>query len=212
MIARAALRQSVRATRAYATQAAKSTPPVKLFGIDGSYASALYTASAKSSSIEATEKSLASLKTVLEKDTKLKTILENPSLSAGDKKEVVDALVKASSVDETVANFLSVLADNNRLGLVSDVIRQFETLSNAYHGLVEATVTSAEALDKKTLNRLEAALQKSEFVGKGKQLKLTNKVNADILGGLVVEVGDRTVDLSVSAKIARLNKLLTDTV
>jgi F-type H+-transporting ATPase subunit O len=37
------------------------------------------------------------------------------------------------------------------------------------------------------------------------------QVNPDILGGLVVEIGDRTIDLSVSAKIAKLNKLLTDT-
>jgi F-type H+-transporting ATPase subunit O len=38
------------------------------------------------------------------------------------------------------------------------------------------------------------------------------KVNPDILGGLVVEIGDRTIDYSVSAKIAKLNKLLTDIV
>lgn len=37
------------------------------------------------------------------------------------------------------------------------------------------------------------------------------QVNPDILGGLVVEIGDRTIDLSVSSKIAKMNKLLTDT-
>ena len=37
------------------------------------------------------------------------------------------------------------------------------------------------------------------------------QVNPDIIGGLVVEVGDRTIDLSVSSKIAKMNKLLTDT-
>lgn len=38
-----------------------------------------------------------------------------------------------------------------------------------------------------------------------------SKVNSDILGGLIVEIGDRTIDLSVSARIAKMNKLLTDT-
>ena len=71
-------------------------------------------------------------------------------------------------------------------------------------------VTSAQTLDNKTLNRLETAIAKSAFVGQGKKLKVTNKVNPDILGGLVVEVGDRTIDLSVSAKVAKLNKMLTD--
>jgi F-type H+-transporting ATPase subunit O len=78
------------------------------------------------------------------------------------------------------------------------------------------------------LQRLEAAVSKSEYVGQGKKLKVTNKVcrlqrliavswlkisqvSSDILGGLIVEIGDRTIDLSVSARIAKMNKLLTDT-
>jgi len=47
-------------------------------------------------------------------------------------------------------------------------------------------------------------------VGSGKKLKVVPKVNPEIRGGLVVEIGDRTIDLSVSAKMARMNKLLTD--
>lgn len=83
-------------------------------------------------------------------------------------------------------------------------------------------------MDSKTLSRLEAAVSKSAYVGQGKKLKVTNKVriplpqikdyrtnafqvNSDILGGLIVEIGDRTIDLSVSSKIAKMNKLLTDT-
>jgi len=54
-------------------------------------------------------------------------------------------------------------------------------------------------------------VSKSEY-SQGKKLKTVTKVNPDILGGLVVEIGERTIDLSVSSKIARLNKLLTETV
>ncbi|KAJ8118041.1 hypothetical protein ONZ43_g4074 [Nemania bipapillata] len=71
-------------------------------------------------------------------------------------------------------------------------------------------VTSAQALDSRTLSRLETAVAKSQYVGQGKKLKVTNEVKPDILGGLVVEIGDRTIDLSVSSKIAKMNKLLTD--
>ncbi len=61
------------------------------------------------------------------------------------------------------------------------------------------------------LKRLEAAIAKSEY-SQGKKIKTVAKVNPDILGGLVVEIGERTIDLSVSSKISRLNKMLTDTV
>lgn len=217
MLARTALRQHALrpaslVLRTYATAAASTQPPVQLFGLEGSYASALYTASAKASSIENTEKGLQSLQNVIKNDSKLLTVLANPSLSNDDKKIIVETLTKAASLDKTVSNFLEVLAENNRLSILEEVIQKFGVLSKAYHGQVEATVTSAEPLDNKILSRLEKAISNSKFVGKGKTLSLTNKVNPDILGGLIVEVGERTVDLSVSSKIAKLNHLLTESV
>ena len=68
-----------------------------------------------------------------------------------------------------------------------------------------------QKLDDKTLRRLETAVSKSEY-SQGKKLKTVTRVDPDMLGGLVVEIGERTIDLSVSSKIARLNKMLTDTV
>ncbi|KAK9377474.1 OSCP/delta subunit of ATPase [Lipomyces chichibuensis] len=196
--------------RTYAT-AASTAPPVQLFGVDGTYASALYTAAAKNSSLDATSKALTYLKTLLDKDADISGILSNPALSASDKKIVVETLSKSVSVP-TVANLLAVLAENNRLGLLSEVIEKFGTLMSAYNGEVEATITSAAPLDSKILSRIESAISKSQFVGAGKKLKVSNKVNPDILGGLIVEVGDRTVDLSVSSKISRLNALINEAV
>ena len=66
-----------------------------------------------------------------------------------------------------------------------------------------------QELDRKTIQRLETAIGKSEL-SQGKKLEVTQKVNPDIVGGLVVEVGDRTIDLSVASKITKMNKLLTD--
>ncbi|KAK9355399.1 OSCP/delta subunit of ATPase [Lipomyces doorenjongii] len=196
--------------RTYAT-AASTAPPVQLFGVDGTYASALYTAAAKNSSLDATSKALTYLKTLLDKDADVSGILSNPALSASDKKVVVETLSKSVSVP-TVANLLAVLAENNRLGLLSEVIEKFGTLMSAYKGEVEATITSAAPLDSKILSRIESAISKSQFVGAGKKLKVSNKINPDILGGLIVEVGDRTVDLSVSSKISRLNALINEAV
>jgi F-type H+-transporting ATPase subunit O len=68
-----------------------------------------------------------------------------------------------------------------------------------------------QPLDNKTLSRLEAAIHKSQYVATGQKLKVVSKVNPEIRGGLVVEIGDRTIDLSVSSKMAKMNKLLRDT-
>ncbi|PFH62052.1 hypothetical protein XA68_15260 [Ophiocordyceps unilateralis] len=147
-----------------------------------------------------------------EKDGKLSQVLATPTLTPDDKAAVVAELVKtmAASSSTTIKNFLDALAANNRLGLLPTVCAKFADLMAAARGEVQMTVTSAQPLDNKTLSRLETAITKSPYLAQGKRLKVNNQVNSDILGGLVVEIGDRTIDLSVSSRIAKMNKLLTD--
>lgn len=188
-------------------------PPVAVFGLDGTYASALYTAAAKTSALDSTSKSLAALAEVFRKDTKLPEILNAPTLSPGDKSQIVQELQRhmgGQDKGDTVKNFLKTLSDNNRLGILQGVCEKFATIMGAARGEMEMSVTSAAKLDNKILQRLETAVAKSEY-SQGKKLKVVSKVNPDIMGGLVVEIGDRTIDLSVSSKIAKMNKLLTDT-
>ncbi|MCJ1313302.1 ATP synthase F0 subcomplex subunit OSCP atp5 [Agyrium rufum] len=199
----------------YATAATSqdTKPPVALFGIDGTYASALYTAAAKTSALDSTAKALSTLSEVFKKDPKLAVVLTAPTLTSSDKSQIIAELQRhtGSTPDkgDTVKNFLKTLADNNRLGILEGVCEKFTQLMGAARGELELVVTSAAKLDPKTLQRLEAAASKSEY-SQGKKLKVVPKVNPDILGGLVVEIGDRTIDLSVSAKISKMNKLLTD--
>ncbi|CEL00693.1 ATP synthase delta subunit-domain-containing protein [Aspergillus pseudodeflectus] len=197
--------------RTYATPAQEVKPPVSLFGVDGTYASALYTASAKSSSLDATSKALINLGAALKADPKLTGILSTPTLTVSDKQAIVTELQKVAGADkgDILKNFLATLAENNRLGLLGGVCDKFAALMSAHRGEIELIITSAQELDNKTLNRLEKAVSKSEF-SQGKKLKVVPKVNPDIVGGLVVEIGDRTIDLSVSSKINKLNKALTD--
>ncbi|KAJ2985289.1 hypothetical protein NUW58_g5616 [Xylaria curta] len=173
-----------------------------------------YTAAAKTSTLDPTARALSALGELYNKDAKLASILAIPTLSESDKSAILAELQKsigAAGSNETVKNFLSTLAENNRLALLKGVCDKFGQLISASRGEVEMIVTSAQQLDNRTLSRLETAVSKSQYVGQGKKLKVTNTVNPDILGGLVVEIGDRTIDLSVSSKIAKLNKLLTDT-
>lgn len=207
----AALRVAVPVRSFAAAATSEVKPPVSVFGVDGTYATALYTAAVKTSSLDPTATALSNLGALFEKDTKLAAILSTPTLTEADKKAIIEELgKKAGSGNETVKNFLETLAENNRLGLLPGVCDKFATIISAARGEVEVTVTSAQPLDKRTLNRLESAVSKSAYISQGQKLKVTNSVNPDIVGGLVVEIGDRTIDLSVSARIAKMNKLLTD--
>jgi F-type H+-transporting ATPase subunit O len=170
-----------------------------------------YTAAAKMSALDPTAKAIANLSNIFAKDPKLTQVLSTPRLSAEDKSAIVVELNKSTGVSvATVKNFLETLAENNRLGHLQGVCERFRELMSAERGEVEMVITSAERLDNKTLSQLETAVSKSSYVGPGKKLKVTNKIDPEIVGGLIVAVGDQTIDLSVSSRIAKMNKLLTD--
>ena len=61
------------------------------------------------------------------------------------------------------------------------------------------------------LSRLEQSISKSSLISKGQKVKMENKVSETILGGLIVEIGDRTIDLSVQSRVSKLNQLLYET-
>ena len=161
---------------------------------------AQYTAAAKSSTLDSTAKSLAALSDVFKKDPKLPVILTAPSLTPGDKSQIVQELQRhMGGVDkgDTVKNFLNTLAENNRLGILEGVCEKFSMLMGAYRGEMELTITSAavrtlscpdpsrseetsltslKKLDSKVLQRLETAIAKSEY-SQGKKLKVVPKVS-----------------------------------
>lgn len=197
-------------TRSLAAAAKSVKPPVELFGVDGTYANALYSAAVQDSSVSKAYKDLGEINKLAESDPKIQGYFTNPVLSKEDREVVVKTISDSLSLDKTMSNFLSVLADNNRLSAFPGIYKKFGVLNDAASGIVEARITSAKPLDSKILRRLQTAIQKSSSVGEDKTLKVTNDVNPDILGGLIVEVADKTVDLSISAKVARLNQSLAE--
>ena len=204
----------VTARRCYATAERTITLPTQVSGINGTYAAALYTATSKKApnSLESIERAVVGLRNMADGDVKVSGILANPSLSSQDKKVIVDVLTRTvgESDRDIVRSFLDTVGANNRFSHLSGIVGEFERLMRARKGEVDVVITSATQLDHRTLARLESAIGKSQFIGQGKKIRMQNKVNESILGGLIVEIGDRTIDTSVGARLTKLNQLLHD--
>ncbi|RKO89929.1 OSCP/delta subunit of ATPase [Blyttiomyces helicus] len=200
------------AARSSGILSADSGVPLKLHGIDGRYTTALFTAATKNGSLEAVEADLAKIGALLEKDPQLRSFLETPLVDRAAKKEGIASIKKAAKTSATTQNFLELLAENGRLDQTSKVIKGFTALMAAHRGEVNVSVTSAKDLDAKVSKQLRDILQKSSLIEKNAKLIVTNKVDPQILGGLIIEVGEKTIDLSVSSKITKLNRLLTEAI
>nr|CAG4647430.1 EOG090X0EB8 [Megafenestra aurita] len=180
--------------------------PVQVFGLEGRYASALYSAASKKKNLEKVEKELKDFQVTVSKDARLAEFIKNPTLKRSLKKDALGAVAKKLNLNEVTGNFLQLLAENGRLAKLDNVIGHFKTMMAAYRGEVACEVTSAKALDAATIKEIEGALK--EFLQKGQSLHLTTKVDPSIVGGLVVVIGDRYIDMSLSSKIERYTSIL----
>lgn len=152
---------------------------------------------------------LAGLKAAIPKNEALVDLITNPTLSSDARKKGIEEAVKAASAKSDITkNLLITLSENGRLRDTNKVLEEFERLLNAHNGDVEVVVQSAQPLDAKLQQRLETSLKSSSIPADGKKIKFVNKVNPSLLGGLVVEFGEKTVDLSVASKVNKLNQLI----
>lgn len=164
----------------------------------------------ESSALKAVEADLKGVKSSLG-DSTVQDFLANPILSHADKASGIEALLKKASpkgASDLTKNFFEVLADNGRLYETNKVIADFLDIMTAHRGEVKVTITTAAPLEKDLQKRLEDSLKASQVAKNGKSLIIENKVNEAIQGGLVVDFGDRSLDLSVASRVAKLNAQL----
>ncbi|KAI0268602.1 ATPase F1 complex OSCP/delta subunit [Gloeopeniophorella convolvens] len=186
------------------------------------YANATYSAAlAKSPQVlTKVQTELNAISKSIEEVPELKTFVTNPTLSVKDRKAGLPSLyaraegtgAKKDPVSDITKNLFLLLSENGRLVETAGIIEGFNELVSKYKGELNVTVTSATPLPKDVLTRLEATLKQSQTAQQAKTLKVTNKVNPSVLGGLVVDFGEKTIDLSVSSRISKLNNLLQQSV
>ncbi len=101
------------------------------------------------------------------------------------------------------------MADNGRLGRLQGIIKAFATIMNAHKGQISAKVTTAKPLDQSQLKELTAVLQ--TFLKPGHKLNLDTQVDSELIGGMIVELGDRYIDLSISSKLKTFSNIVRET-
>ncbi|KFZ55050.1 hypothetical protein N338_08287, partial [Podiceps cristatus] len=184
-------------------------PPIQVYGLEGRYATALYSAATKQKKLDQVEKELSRVWTLL-KDPKLSSVVMNPHIkSAVKQKTVNDVLVKEKMSPITV-NLMNLLAENGRLRYTPDIVSAFGKIMSAYRGEVLCTVTTAQPLDDASLSELKSVL--GGFLAKGEVLKLETKTDPSILGGMIVNIGEKYVDMSTRSKIQKLTKIMRESV
>ncbi|XP_059202037.1 ATP synthase subunit O, mitochondrial [Centropristis striata] len=183
-------------------------PPIQVYGVEGRYATALFSAASKQNKLDQVEQELGKVSAMI-KDPKVSSIVMNPHVKRSIKQKTFsDGLTKAK-VSPITINLINVLSDNGRLTITGDVITAFGKMMSAHRGEVICSVTTAQPLDEANLANLKVAL--NGFLQKGETIKLETKSDPAILGGMIVSIGDKYVDMSTKTKIQKLTKIIRET-
>ena len=180
--------------------------PTQTHGIEGRYASALYSASYKNKTLETVDKDLQTVRSILKENKKFEDFVRDPTLKAQKKKSTIAEIGQRLSLSKDTNNLLALLADNGRLNKLDAIIGSFESIMRAHRGELFVQVTSAETLGRQHESALNDAL--SKLVKSGQKVTITYTVKPDIIGGLIVNIGDKYVDLSIASRLKKYKETL----
>jgi len=166
------------------------------------YAEAVYILADEKGQVDKWSQALGFLKQVTS-DKLFKQLTDNPKISKVMLEEAMVDICKGQLDDESL-NFIKLLIKNNRLQLVEEIAEQFEAKKAEESGLLDVTVTSAFPMSDNDVKKLTVSLSGSF----GKEVKISVKEDSTLIGGMIIRVGDKVIDGSLSGQIQQLaNKL-----
>ncbi len=168
------------------------------------YAKALLQIGDKQGNVPQLKQELDTVAAAVGANADLTRLVASPLVLPRKKAEVFEAVLAAAKVSETLRHFFRVVAEAGRLNLLPDLRRTFAELVDERAGIVEAKVSSAQALTDAQAKALIASLGART----GKTIRLTWSQDSTLLGGLKVQVGSTVLDASLQGQLRQLKTQL----
>ena len=164
------------------------------------YASALYDLAAEKKLVDPVMLDFNNIKKLLKENKDLNLVIKSPLINSQDKLNILETISEKIQANQLTSTFLKVIEKNKRFSNLSSIISQFMNINSQKRGDVLADITSAEDLNDTQKNDISNQLKKIL----GDKLSLNFKVDKHIIGGLIVKVGSKMIDTSISNKINKL--------
>lgn len=124
----------------------------------------------------------------------------NPLYPMDAKEKVMKSLVASMGVDNVMGNFLNLLVQKKRAGLLPEIAASYRTMVDEVKNISHGNVISAVELDDELKASVQTVLEKLT----GKKVALTTSVDPSIIGGIIAKVGDLVLDGSIKTQLAGL--------
>jgi ATP synthase F1 delta subunit len=168
--------------------------------VDRVYAEALFDVAKGKGKLDAVRDELAQFADTLDRDRDLQVFFFSPYFSSAEKAEGLKRAV--SGADPELLNFLELLIEKGRMPEVFRIRRQFDELWKKENRRIDVTVTSAVELDPSVVEKVGEEIERQT----GQKVELASRVDGEILGGIVLQVGNMVLDASIRSRLEKLRK------
>jgi ATP synthase F1 delta subunit len=164
------------------------------------YARSLFEVAQERDALDAVREQIGQFADALDEDRDLQVFFFSPYFSSEEKK---DGLHKAvTGADEAVSNFLELLVEKHRMPAIFRIRREIDRLWEDVNQLLPVTITSAIELERSTVDGIAKAIGDQT----GRTVQLTTNVDPDVLGGIVLRVGNSILDASIRNRLEQLRR------
>ncbi len=164
------------------------------------YARSLFEVASEQGNLEIVREQLGAFADALERDRELAVFFFSPYFSTQEKEGGLERVIEGA--DPTLLNFLRVLIENHRMPAIFRIRGELDALWAREQHILPVEITSATELDEATVRAI------GDRVGQqtGQRVELTARVEPDLIGGIVLRVGNQVLDASVRNRLERLRR------
>jgi ATP synthase F1 delta subunit len=164
------------------------------------YAEALFDVGKEKGKLDALREQLAQFSDAVDGNRELQVFFFSPYFSSAEK---VDGVKRAiSGAEPELLNFLELLIEKQRMPEIFRISREFDELWKQENRRIDVTVTSAVELDPAVVSRIGEEIERQT----GDKVDLSSEVDDEILGGIVLQVGNMVLDASIRSRLEKLRK------
>jgi F-type H+-transporting ATPase subunit delta len=164
------------------------------------YGRSLFQVAQEQGKVNVLREQLGQFADALEQNRELKLFFFSPYFSTAEKQQALGGLLEGA--DDVFVEFLKLLIENHRMPVIFRVRRAYGRLWDEANRVLPVQVTSAIELDEATTRSIGASIGQST----SRKVTLSTHVNPDILGGIVVRVGNSILDASIRSRLEQLRK------
>ena len=164
------------------------------------YARSLFEVALEQGKLDLLREQLGQFADALSDNHQLAVFFFSPYFSTKEKQEALVRVLEGA--DESFLNFLSLLIENHRMPVIFRIRQQYERLWEEENRMLPVEITSAVALDEKTTEDLGRTIGERA----GRRVTLAARVDPDILGGIIVRVGNSILDASIRNRLEQLRR------